>query len=92
MTYIVSGGALNSTHPPLGQTVHLLSSCFQQSVGYRISNVANVAYTTGLALLGPSRHPKFKRIKDAQRSTMNQNRLNNLTLMSMEYELYEYGI
>ena len=30
---------------------------------------------------------KLKRIKDAQRSTMSQNRLNNLTLMSIEYEL-----
>ena len=30
---------------------------------------------------------KLKRIKDAQRSTMSQNRLNNLALMSIEYEL-----
>ena len=30
---------------------------------------------------------KLKRIKDAQRRTMSQNRLNNLTLMSIEYEL-----
>jgi len=53
----------------------------------RISNVANVAYATGLALSVASRHPKLKRIKDAQRSTMIKNRLNNLTLMSVKYEL-----
>jgi len=53
----------------------------------RISNVANVAYATGLALLGGggSRHPKLKRIKDAKRSKMNQNRLNDLILTNMEY-------
>jgi len=38
-------------------------------------------------MLWASRHPKLKRIKDAQCSTMKQNHLNNLTLMSMEYEL-----
>ena len=53
----------------------------------RISNVANVAYATVLAILGASRHRKLKRIKDAQRSTVNQNRLNDLILTSMEYEL-----
>jgi len=46
-----------------------------------------VAYATGLARLGASRHSKLKRIKDAQRSTVNQTRLNDLTLTSMEYEL-----
>ena len=36
---------------------------------------------------GEKSFSKLKRIKNAQRRTMSQNRLNNLTLMSIEYEL-----
>jgi len=38
-------------------------------------------------ITGQRSFSKLKRIKDAQRSTVSQNRLNNLTLMSIEYEL-----
>ena len=46
-----------------------------------------IEIATGLAILGASRHPKLKIIKDSQRSTMNQYCLNNRSLMSMEFEL-----
>jgi len=64
-------------------TENALEGCFPNT------EIALSVYLTIMVTncTGERSFSKLRRIKDAQRSTMSQNRLNNLTLMSIEYEL-----